>query len=114
MCKGCGTNKASAWRGTKDGPFWCKLADCMREGGYLPPLLPGRKRHRTAGAEDGEEGEGEEHQEEGSIADVIAPIYTRSNASLVSGKQLTTRLSRAYPRNLSRSPRVLTTLLPAC
>ena len=47
----------------------------MQEGGYLPPLLPGRKRHRTAGAEDGEEGEGEEHQEEGSIADVIAPIY---------------------------------------
>ena len=40
----------------------------MQEGGYLPPLLPGRKRHRTAGAE---EGEGEEHQEEGSIADVM-------------------------------------------
>ena len=72
VCSGCGTNKASAWRGTGDGPFWCKLADCMREGGYLPPLLQGRKRHRTAGAE---EGEGEEHQEEGSIADAIAPIY---------------------------------------
>ena len=72
VCSGCGTNKASAWRGTGDGPFWCKLADCMREGGYLPPLLSGRKRHRTAGAE---EGEGEEHQEEGSIADAIAPIY---------------------------------------
>ena len=71
-----GLRLAYAWRGTKDGPFsalvWCKLADCMREGVYLPPLLPGQKRHRTAGAE---EGEGEEHQEEGSIADAIAPIY---------------------------------------
>lgn len=72
VCNSCGTNKASAWRGTKDGPFWCKLADCMRAGGFLPPLLPGRKRHRTGGAE---EGKGEEHQEEGAISDVIAPIY---------------------------------------
>ena len=72
VCNSCGTNKAAAWRGTKDGPFWCKLADCMRAGGFLPPLLPGRKRHRTGGAE---EGEGEENQEEGAISDVIAPIY---------------------------------------
>ena len=54
VCDHCGATETSAWYGKRPGPYWCKLANCMRAGGYLPPLTGRRsKRQRTADADGG-------------------------------------------------------------
>ena len=37
-CNECGATQASIWYGKRGEPKYCKKGDCMRAGGYLPPL----------------------------------------------------------------------------
>ena len=51
-CACCGATEASIWYGKKEADQYCKRAECMRAGGYLPPKKLKRARAvAAAGAE---------------------------------------------------------------
>ena len=79
ICKGCGTNKASAWRTPGEAPRTARSALVQACRLHARRCISATAAARPEAApycwSRGAEGEGEEHQEEGSIADVIAPIY---------------------------------------
>ena len=58
-CACCGTTMASIWYGKKGTEKFCKRAECMRAGGYLPAkkIKGAAKRARAAATEVKEEEE---------------------------------------------------------